>query len=70
MTRWPSGGYPRNYTVRVKRRYKIKLLQYIYENSVKKQVAGMSSAMAVILGLCIMAVTFVQMRMMVKNAQE
>lgn len=46
------------------------LLQYIYENSVKKQVAGMSSAMAVILGLCIMAVTFVQMRMMVKNAQE
>ena len=46
------------------------LLQYIYENSVKKQVAGMSSAMAVILGLCIMAVTFVQMRMMVKNAQD
>lgn len=43
------------------------LLQYIYENSVKKQVAGMSSAMAVILGLCIMCVTFIQMRIMVKN---
>ena len=46
------------------------LLQYIYENSVKKQVAGMSSAMAVILGLCIMVVSFIQMRMMVKNAQD
>ena len=46
------------------------LLQYIYENSVKKQVAGMSSAMAVILGLCIMVVSFIQMRMMVRNAQE
>ena len=46
------------------------LLQYVYENSVKKQVAGMSSAMAVILGLCIMAVSFVQMRMMVKNQQD
>ncbi len=46
------------------------LLQYIYENSVKKQVAGMSSAMAVILGLFIMCVTFVQMRMMIKNANE
>lgn len=43
------------------------LLQYVYENSVKKQVAGMSSAMAVILGLCIMCVTFIQMRIMVKN---
>lgn len=46
------------------------LLQYIYENSVKKQVAGMSSAMAVILGLCIMVVSFIQMRMMVKNQQD
>jgi len=46
------------------------LLQYVYENSVKKQVAGMSSAMAVILGLCIMAVSFIQMRMMVKNQQD
>ena len=45
------------------------LLQYIYENSVKKQVAGMSSAMAVILGLCIMVVSFIQMRMMVKNQE-
>lgn len=46
------------------------LLQYIYENSVKKQVAGMSSAMAVILGLCIMVVSFIQMRMMVKNQEN
>ncbi len=43
------------------------LLQYIFENSVKKQVAGMSSAMAVILGLCIMFVSFIQMRLMVRN---
>lgn len=46
------------------------LLQYIYENSVKKQVAGMSSAMAVILGLCIMAVSFVQMRLMVSDSKN
>lgn len=46
------------------------LLQYIYENSVKKQAAGMSSAMAIILGLCIMVVSFIQMRLMVKNAQD
>jgi len=46
------------------------LLQYVYENSVKKQVAGMSSAMAVILGLCIMVVSFIQMRIMVKNQQD
>ena len=46
------------------------LLQYIYENSVKKQVAGMSSAMAVILGLCIMCVTFIQIRIMVKNNHD
>ena len=38
------------------------------EEELKKSF--ISSAMAVILGLCIMAVTFVQMRMMVKNAQE
>ena len=43
------------------------LLQYIFENSVKKQVAGMSSAMAVILGLCIMCVSFIQIRMMVRD---
>lgn len=43
------------------------LLMYVYENAVKKQVAGMSSAMALILGLCIMAVSFVQMRMMLRN---
>jgi len=46
------------------------LLQYIYENSVKNQVAGMASAMAVILGLCIMVVSFIQMRIMVKNQQD
>ncbi len=46
------------------------LLQYIYENSVKKQVAGMSSAMAVILGLCIMVVSFIQMRIMVSGNKD
>lgn len=46
------------------------LLQYIFENSVKKQVAGMSSAMAVILGLCIMLVSFIQIRMMVRNNRD
>lgn len=44
------------------------LLMYIQENAVKKQVAGMSAAMAVILGVCIMAVSFVQMRVMKNNA--
>ena len=43
------------------------LLMYVYQNAVVKQVAGMSSAMALILGLCIMAVSFVQMRLMVRN---
>ena len=43
------------------------LLQYVYQNAVVKQVAGMSSAMAVILGICIMCVTFIQMRIMIKN---
>ncbi len=38
------------------------LLMYIYENAVKKQAAGMSASMALILGACIMAVSFVQMR--------
>ena len=46
------------------------LLMYIQENAVKKQVAGMSAAMAVILGLCIMAVSFVQMRVMRANSPE
>lgn len=46
------------------------LLMYVYENAVKKQVAGMSSAMALILGLCIMVVSFVQMRLMVRNAAD
>lgn len=40
------------------------LLMYIQENAVKKQVAGMSSAMALILGACIMAVSFIQLRVM------
>ena len=46
------------------------LLMYVYENAVKKQVAGMSAAMALILGVCIMAVSFVQMRVMRANAPE
>ena len=44
------------------------LLMYIYENAVKKQVAGMSSAMALILGLCIVTVSFIQMRILRRNA--
>ena len=46
------------------------LLMYIYENAVKKQVAGMSAAMALILGLCIMTVSFVQLRLMRANAAD
>lgn len=46
------------------------LLMYIQENAVKKQVAGMSAAMAVILGVCIMAVSYLQMRIMRANAPE
>ena len=46
------------------------LLMYIQENAVKKQVAGMSAAMAVILGLCIMAVSAVQMRVMRSNSPQ
>ena len=44
------------------------LLMYVYENAVKKQVAGMSAAMALILGLCIMVVSFVQMKLMRANS--
>lgn len=43
------------------------LLMYIYENAVKKQAAGMSAAMALILGVCIMVVSFVQIRIMRSN---
>lgn len=43
------------------------LLQYIYENAVKNQAAGMSSAMAFLLGLIIMVVSFIQVRLMVRN---
>ena len=46
------------------------LLMYIQENAVKKQVAGMSAAMAVILGLCIMVVSAIQMRVMRTNSPE
>ena len=46
------------------------LLMYIQENAVKKQVAGMSAAMAVILGLCIMVVSFIQMKVLRSNASE
>ena len=46
------------------------LLMYVYENAVKKQVAGMSAAMALILGVCIMAASFIQMRVMRANAHD
>lgn len=46
------------------------LLMYVYENSVKKQVAGMSAAMALILGLCIMVVSFIQMKVMRANTPD
>lgn len=46
------------------------LLMYVYENAVKKQVAGMSAAMALILGLCIMLVSFLQMRLMRRNTPD
>lgn len=46
------------------------LLMYIQENAVEKQVAGMSSAMALILGACIMIVSFIQMRVMRSNASD
>ncbi len=44
------------------------LLMYIQENAVKKQVAGMSAAMALILGLCIIVVSFIQMKLMKENS--
>ena len=40
------------------------------QNAVKKQVAGMSAAMALVLGLCIMAVSFFQLRLMRNNAPD
>ena len=46
------------------------LLMYIQENAVKKQVAGMSAAMALVLGLCIMTVSFFQLRLMRSNAPD
>ena len=46
------------------------LLMYIQENAVKKQVAGMSAAMALVLGLCIMVVSFVQLRVMRSNTPD
>lgn len=46
------------------------LLMYVYQNAIVKQVAGMSSAMALILGLCIMAVSFIQMRVLVSNNKD
>ncbi|MHC1785820.1 MAG: carbohydrate ABC transporter permease [Christensenellales bacterium] len=44
------------------------LLMYVYENAVKKQAAGMSASMALILGMCILAVSFLQMRVTRANA--
>lgn len=46
------------------------LLMYVYENAVKKQVAGISAAMALILGVCIMAVSLIQLRLMRANAPD
>jgi multiple sugar transport system permease protein len=46
------------------------LLMYVYENAVKKQVAGISAAMALILGACIMAVSLIQLRLMRANAAD
>lgn len=46
------------------------LLMYVYENSVKKQVAGISAAMALILGLCIMVVSFIQIRVLRANTPD
>ena len=46
------------------------LLMYIQENAVKKQVAGMSAAMALILGLCIMTVSYFQLKLMRSNAPD
>jgi multiple sugar transport system permease protein len=43
------------------------LLMYVYENAVKKQAAGMSAAMALVLGVCIMVVSYVQLRLMRSN---
>ena len=44
------------------------LLMYVYENAVKQQAAGMSAAMALILGLCILTASFAQMRLMRANS--
>ena len=46
------------------------LLMYIQENAVKKQVAGMSAAMALVLGVCIMTVSFFQLRLMRNNVPD
>ena len=46
------------------------LLMYIQENAVKKQVAGMSAAMALVLGVCIMVVSYFQLKLMRANAPE
>ena len=46
------------------------LLMYIQENAVKKQVAGMSAAMALVLGVCIMIVSFFQLKLMRSNAPD
>ena len=46
------------------------LLMYVYENAVKKQVAGISAAMALVLGVCIMIVSFIQIRLMRANASD
>ena len=44
------------------------LLMYVIENAVKKQAAGISAAMALILGVCILTVSLIQLRVMRANA--
>ena len=44
------------------------LLMYVVENAIKKQVAGISAAMALVLGVCILTVSFIQLRVMRANA--
>ena len=46
------------------------LLMYIQENAVKKQVAGMSAAMALVLGVCIMTVSYFQLKLMRSNTPD
>ena len=46
------------------------LLMYVVENAIKKQVAGISAAMAFVLGVCILTVSFIQLRVMRANVPD